>query len=124
MPMALSKLARSEISRLLNNYGLSLMGGGSYTAPGFNLFASNDVRHGSSIPILYGEAEETRQALERLPRPQYRVLMLQHVTRPPVRARLDEMKLPLKTYYRLAAVAEESFLARASANKKSEGLTR
>lgn len=107
--MALSKLARSEISRLLNNYGLSLVGGGSYTAPGFNLFASNDVRHGPSIPILYGEAEETRQALEALPRPQHDVLMLQHVARPPIRSRFEKMQLNRWSYYRLAEFAEEAF---------------
>jgi hypothetical protein len=91
--MELTKLARTEIERLLNNYSLAISGGSSFTAPGFNLFASNDVRHGPSIPILYGEADETRKALELLPGPQREILMLQYVTRPPVRSRFEKMQL-------------------------------
>lgn len=115
--MALSKLAKNEIARRLNNYGLAIAGGSSLTAPGFNLFASNDTRFGPTVPVLYGEAEETRQALERLPRPQHDILMLQHVDRPPVRARFEKMKLPLKTYYRLAAFAEQAFWSELKALK-------
>jgi hypothetical protein len=107
--MELTKLARTEIERLLNNYSLAISGGTSFTAPGFNLFASNDVRHGPSIPILYGEADETRKALELLPSPQREVLMLQYVIRPPVRSRFEKMQLNRWSYYRLAEFADDAF---------------
>lgn len=105
----IDKFIRGVLARRLNNLALAIEGRGSggNVAPGFHLAASNRVRTGSIVPILYGEAEETLIALNSLNEPQRRVLFLHYVTRPPMHVRYRESSLRRDAYYRLVDVASK-----------------
>lgn len=115
-------LLREEIDRRMNNWAMAMAGGyrGGATAPGFLLAASNQVRQGSTVPILYGEADETAKVLATLNRPQFDVLCLQFVDRPPVEMRYRLMRMTRQTYYRFVDVASKKFWKELNELKRKE----
>lgn len=116
------KLLREEIDRRMNNWAMAMAGGyrGGATAPGFMLAASNQVRQGSTVPILYGEADETAKVLAILSRPQFDVLCLHFVDRPPMHARYQVMKLTKGSYCRLVVSASKKFWKELNELKRKE----
>lgn len=116
------KLMSDEIGRRMNNWAMAMVSGyaGGGTAPGFNLMMSNEVREGSTIPVLYGEAEETAKILNALTRPQFDVLCLHFVDRPTMHLRYAVMKLKRDSYYRLVDSASKKFWSELNALKRKE----
>jgi hypothetical protein len=112
MKIPMLKFVKVEIGRRMANWGHAQAGGGSFTAPGFSMFASNDVREGPSIPILFGEADETDRVLRVLREAQRRVLELQYVHQPPVHERHRSLGLTNGAYYRLVESAHQDFWAK------------
>jgi hypothetical protein len=112
------RVLKAIIERRMNNWGDALARGQSIRSAmkgigavrGFNLARSSAVFTGSSVPVLYGEAEETDLVLRKLREPQRRALELQYVHRPPVSQRHREMRLTNGAYYRLVGSAEREFL--------------
>ena len=109
MPKKSSLIA--EIGRRVANWGYWLASGGSPTGMslGFELFSSNEVREGNHIPILYGEAEETDKVMKTMNSAEWTVLVMQHISQPPIDQRYRSMGLKRDTYYRLVAAAHQKF---------------
>lgn len=108
-------LLKHEVERRVVNWGYATMGGGDGFAgpqwsPMFALNRSSEVREGSRVPILYGEAEETDKVMRALLKPQSAVLQLQYLSPLPIIQKREILRLTNGAYYRLAEVAHKKFM--------------
>lgn len=119
-------LLKHEIERRVVNWGHAMLGGGDGFAgpqwsPMFALNRSSEVREGSRVPILYGEAEETDKVLRSLLEPQSAVLQLQYLSPWPTMQKRQHMRLTNGAYYRLVEIAHKKFMSNLKTLKHNPG---
>lgn len=119
-------LLKLEVERRVVNWGYAMAGGGDgfggpQWSPMFALNRSSEVREGSRVPILYGEAEETDKVMRALLQPQSAVLQLQYLSSLPTRQKREMLKLTNGAYYRLAEFAHKKFMRELRALRSNPG---